>query len=91
MNAKAQVAAQNGIILLEQIVNVGDKVLATINGGSKFVSCYVYAIEESSIKFLWNGVVVSLEKQFASDTVTLVRKFDRKAIIAEIMSLAGAA
>lgn len=87
MNSKSQASAQKGFEFLAQVVNVGDKVLATINGGSKFVSCYVYAIEETSVKFLWNNVVFSVEIELASMTTILIEKFNRAAIIAEIMGM----
>lgn len=68
-------------------ISVGDLVIATIDNGSAFVACRVYAIEEKVVKFLWNAVVFSVEIELAAMSTVLIEKFNRQQVIAEIKAL----
>lgn len=86
MTIQAQQALENSQSRYAQL-SVGDKVSATINCGSSFVTCRIYAIEETVTKCLWNGVVFSVENKLFLSTTLLLEAFDRQAVIAEIMAL----
>lgn len=83
---QAQQAVENAVSLYSNI-GVGDKVIASYDNGSQFVNCRVYAIEETVIKFLWNDVVFSVEKELAAMSTLLVQRFNREETIREIMAL----
>jgi hypothetical protein len=68
-------------------LGVGDLVIATIDGGSQLVTCRIYAIENTCVKFLWNAVVFSVEIELAAMTTILIEKFNRQQLIAEIMAM----
>lgn len=68
-------------------ISVGDLVIATIDNGSTFVNCRVYAIEDNVIKFLWNAVVFSVEIELAAMSTVLIERFNREQVIREIMAL----
>lgn len=86
MNNQAQAIAKSGNALYSNI-SVGDLVVATIDKGSQFVTCRVFAVEETSISFLWNGIVFSVETELASMSTLLVKKFNRAELIAEITAM----
>lgn len=87
MNNQALAIAQSGNALYSNI-SVGDLVVATINKGSQFVTCRVFAVDNASISFLWNGIVFSVETELAAQSTLLVKKFNRAELIAEIKALA---
>lgn len=86
MTTSAQQALENAQSRYSEI-SVGDSVIATIDNGSTFVNCRVYAIEDNAIKFLWNAVVFSVEIELAAMSTVLIEKFNRQQVIAEIMAL----
>lgn len=86
MTSKAMQALENAQSRYSEI-SVGDLVIATIDNGSTFVNCRVYAIEETVVKFLWNAVVFSVEIELAAMSTVLIEKFNRQAVIAEILSM----
>lgn len=87
MNRKALEIATAGNARYSNI-SVGDLVIATIDKGSQFVTCRVYAVDSDTISFLWNGVVFQVESELAAQSTLLVKKFNRAALIAEIKALA---
>lgn len=86
MTSKAQQALENAQSRYSEI-SVGDLVIASYDNGSTFVSCRVYAIEENVVKFLWNAVVFSVEIELAAMSTVLIEKFNRQAVIAEILAM----
>lgn len=88
MTIQAQQALENAQSRYAE-PSVGDNVFATINNGSTFVSCYIYAIEDDKVKCLWNAVVFSVEIELFLASTLLIERFNRKAIIAEIMRLSA--
>lgn len=86
MTIQAQQALENAQSRYSEI-SVGDLVIATIDNGSTFVNCRVYAIEETVVKFLWNAVVFSVEIELAAMSTVLIERFNREQVIREIMAL----
>lgn len=68
-------------------ISVGDLVIAPLRDGSELVTCRVYAVDNDAISFLWNGVVFQVEIELAAACTLLLEKFNRQALIAEIMGL----
>lgn len=87
MNNQALAIAKSGNSLYNNI-SVGDLVIATIDKGSQFVTCRVYAIDADTISFLWNGIVFQVEAELAAMSTLLVSKFNCAELIAEIKALA---
>lgn len=85
MNRKALAIATAGNARYTNI-SVGDLVIAPLRDGSELVTCYVYAIDSETVSFLWNSVVFTVETEIAASCTLLLEKFNRQAIIAELLS-----
>lgn len=68
-------------------LSVGDKVIAPLRDGSQMVTCRIYAIGDNTVSFLWNAVVFSVDLELAAQTMLLIERFNRAAVIAEILSM----
>ena len=68
-------------------ISVGDLVIAPLRDGSEMVTARVYAINEDTVSFLWNGVVFSVDNEIAATCTLLLEKFNRASLIAELRAM----
>ncbi len=79
----------------QDIINVGDLVIASPDGAS-FVNAYVYAIEADCIIFqsMRGNVLFDCPRDLAEVVTVLISKFEdspKAALVNEILSMVGAA
>lgn len=86
MTIQAERALENAQTRYAEL-SIGDKVIAPLRDGSQMVTARVYSIDDNTVSFLWNAVVFSVDMELAAMTTVLISKFDREAVIAEIMAM----
>lgn len=91
MTRQALSILEKSSTIANEIINVGDMVLATPDGAS-FVSAYVYAIEDNAIIFMHvaSGLLFDCERELAEQVTVLLAKFEetnRAQTINEILEM----